>query len=141
MGRTDTVIVTLKISLGTCWSADIEFIDLSTLDEVHNAIQHAVDFDNDHLYAFLIARNERERNATFLDDENGRVFDTTIRDLFPLPPKKRLFYLFDYGANWLFNISKSRKKPHPPVDGVAYPNVVKESGTKPRQYDYDDDDM
>ncbi|MEZ6089008.1 MAG: hypothetical protein R3C05_13480 [Pirellulaceae bacterium] len=50
------MIVTLKIKLGTHWSADIEFDDDSTLEDVHHAIQNAVDFDNDHLYAFFVAQ-------------------------------------------------------------------------------------
>ena len=134
------MVETFNIKLGKRWSVDVEFVSLSTLEDVHNAIQQAVDFDNDHLYAFYIARTELSRKKTMFDDENGRIFSTKICDLFPLPPKERLFYLFDYGDNWLFTITKTRKKQHQPVDGVDYPRVVKESGEKPVQYDYDEDD-
>jgi hypothetical protein len=134
------LIVTLKIKLGTYWSADIEFDDNSTLVDVHNAIQHAVDFDNDHLYAFFVARNERARDRIVYDDENGRIYDTVIRDMFPLPPKKRFFYLFDYGDCWIFSVTKSRKSPHAAIDGIEYPRVVNETGEKPIQYDFDDED-
>ena len=134
------MIITLKIKLGTDWSADIEFVDLSTLDEVHDAIQRAVDFDDDHLYEFFVARNERARTRTVYDDENGRICHTRIRDLFPLPSKMHLFYLFDYGDNWVFRVAPTRKKPHEPVNGVDYPRVVRESGEKPIQYDFDDED-
>jgi len=125
---------------GTCWSADIEFDDNATLEDVHNAVQRAVGFDNDHLYCFFVARNERAGKRILYDDENGEIYDTTIRDVFPLPPKMRLFYLFDYGDSWIFTISRSRKKPHAPVDGIEYPRVVKETGEKPIQYDFGDDD-
>ena len=134
------MIVTLRIKLGTYWSSDIEFDDNSTLEDLHNAIQHAVDFDNDHLYAFFVARHERARDRTVYDDENGRIYDTVLSGVFPLPPKKRLFYLFDYGDCWIFSVSKSRKSPHAAIDGIEYPRIVNETGEKPIQYDFDDED-
>lgn len=136
-------IVTLKCKLGTFWNADIEFNDLSTLDQVHYAIQDAVDFDNDHLYEFFVARTERSRaDVRYTCDEalsfgcdEASLFETRIRDVFPLPQKRFLYYLFDYGDSWIFRISPSRKKPRSPVEGTDYPRVVKESGEKPVQYD------
>lgn len=131
------MIWTLRTKLLRCedeWSADIEIDSASTLDELHYAIQKAVDFDNDHLYAFYLARNDRSRDREFFDDDNGRIFSTTLNDLFPLPPKKSLFYLFDFGDEWVFKITKTRKPPHDPQEGVVYPRVVGEVGTKPVQY-------
>ncbi len=134
------MIVTLKIKLGAYWSADIEFDESSTLEAVHHAIQDAVNFDDDHLYAFFVARNDRARDRIVYDDENGEVYDTLISDVFPLPPKMRFFYLFDYGDYWIFSVSKSRKSPHAAIDGIKYPRVVNETGEKPIQYEYDDED-
>ena len=51
------------------WSADIEIDSSSTLEELHYAIQKAVNFDNDHLCAFYIARSDSSRNREFLDDD------------------------------------------------------------------------
>jgi hypothetical protein len=133
------LIVTLKIKLDTYWSADIEFEDNSTLEDVHYAIQDAVNFDDDHLYAFFVARHQRAHDRIVYDDENGKIYDTRICDIFPLPPKTQLFYLFDFGDSWIFKVGKSRKKPHAPVDGVQYPRVVNETGQKPVQYEYDDE--
>lgn len=132
--------MTLKCRLGTVWYANIEFNDLSTLDQVHDAVQLAVDFANDHLYEFFVARTERSRAMTRYSCDNALLFETRIRDIFPLPPKHQLYYLFDYGDYWIFKISCSRKKPRQPVDGIEYPRVVDESGEKPLQYEYDDDD-
>ncbi len=134
------MVVTLKVKLGTLWSADIEFIEFSTLEDVHGAIQQAVNFDNDHLYEFFVARTDHARERIRYDDENGQIYVTRLHDLFPLPPRKSLFYLFDYGDSWIFKILKSRKKPHEPEVGVTYPRVVNEIGEKPIQYDFDDDD-
>jgi hypothetical protein len=116
------------------WAAEIEIDPTSTLERLHFAIQTAVNFDNDHLYAFYISRDDRSRNRDFIDEDEGRVFTTTLNDLFPLPPKKSLFYLFDFGDEWVFKVTKTQKRPHDPQQGVVYPRVAKEVGTKPVQY-------
>ena len=141
------MIITLKISLDTYWSCEIEFEDNSTLVDVHHAIQNAVDFDDDHFFEFFVARNRWARNRVEYSFDLGNLNNTMITDVFPLQPKQQLFYLFDYGASWIFKISKSRKAPRAAVDGVEYPRVVKETGQKPLQYgpvededDFDDED-
>lgn len=116
------------------WSADIEIDSRATLEELHDAIQEAVNFDNDHLYAFYIAKGERSRDRESYDDDNGRIYSTTLGDLFPLETRKSLFYLFDFGDEWLFKVTRSQKRPHDPQTGVVYPRVVGEVGTKPVQY-------
>ena len=128
-----TLRTTLQCDEGE-WSADIEIEAASTLEQLHFAIQDAVDFDNDHMYAFFIARTDRSRDRDMFDDENERLYTTQLDELFPLPPGKSLFYLFDYGDNWLFKVTKTRKSAHDPQDGVVYPRVVEEVGTKPEQY-------
>lgn len=134
------MINTYTVKLESVWSAEIEFSDDATLDVVHHAIQEAVDFADDHLYEFFVARTQTARDRVSYDDENEKIYETRIRDVFPLPSKKKLFYLFDYGDCWMFTISKSRKKPHEPVDGVEYPRVVKETGDRPKQYEFDDEE-
>ena len=62
------MIWTLKIKLlfglyaEDSWEGTLEIDGASTLDDLHNAIQRAVDFDNDHLYEFYISRTERSRD-------------------------------------------------------------------------------
>lgn len=142
------MIITLKITLirgrhfEGDWSATIELDELSTLPTLHDAIQEAVEFDDDHLYCFFLSRTDRSGGREYFDDDNGLLYSKTIKELFPLPPKKCLFYLFDWGDVWVFKISLSRKRPHEPVNGVEYPRIVSESGVKPVQYpqnEYDDE--
>ena len=141
MQQTDAgSIVTLKCKLGSLWSVEIEFSDLSTLDQVHDAIQFAVEFDDDHLYEFFVARSERSRPQRRYQCDDPSISCTRLRDVFPLPSKHNLYYLFDYGDCWIFRISRSRKKPQTPAAGTNYPQVVNESGEKPMQYDIDDPD-
>ena len=140
------MIITLKVTLlrgmycENEWSAEMELDDSSTLDVLHDAIQNAVDFDNDHLCCFFLSRTDRSRTREFFDDENGLIRETKLDDMFPLPPKQSLFYLFDWGDEWVFKISSSRKRPHECVQGVMYPRVVSESGVKPVQYPGAEDD-
>ena len=58
----------------------------------------------------------------------------TLEDVFPLEKGKKLYYLFDYGDEWLFKITKSGKKPHNPEKGVKYPAVIEKLGENPEQY-------
>ncbi len=140
------MIITLKITLirgmycEYTWSANIELDESSTLEDLHDAIQHAVDFENDHLYCFFLSRTDRSRSRDYFDDENELIFSKTLKDLFPLPDKQCLFYLFDWGDEWVFKISPSRKRAHEPVKDVRYPRVESESGVKPVQYPIDEDD-
>ncbi len=141
------MIITLKTTLIRgmyCkgdWSANIELDESSTLEDLHHAIQDAVDFENDHLFCFFLSRTDRSRSREYFDDENGLIFSRTLKDTFPLPAKQSLFYLFDWGDEWVFKISPSRKRPHEPVKRVKYPRMESESGTKPSQYPgFDEDD-
>ena len=140
------MIVTLKTTLirgmycNGDWTANIELEESSTLEDIHNAIQEAVDFENDHLYSFFVSRTDRSQSRDYFDDENGLIFSTTLSDLSPLPEKQSLFYLFDWSDEWAFKISPSRKRPREPVQRVKYPRVESESGVKPVQYPDDEDD-
>ncbi len=115
----------------------IRFIEIdssSTLEVLHLAMQDAVDFDNDHLYEFYISRTESSRDRRSYDDENEGVYDLTLENLYPLEKRMKLYYLFDYGDNWLFKITKSRKKPTEPLENIKYPRVVERVGSNPEQY-------
>jgi hypothetical protein len=141
------MIITLKITLIRAlyykneWSANIEIDESSTLEDLHYAIQDAVDFDNDHLYCFFISRTDRSRSRTMFDDEDGRALPKKLKEMFPLPPDRCLFYLFDWGDEWVFKISPSRKRPHEPAKGTKYPRVQNQTGEKLVQYPQLEDDF
>jgi len=116
------------------WGGTLEIDSSSFLDELHEAIQNAVDFDDDHLYEFYVSSTERSRQRTRFDDDNGEVYTKTIESIFPLEKNKKLFYMFDYGDGWIFQVSLSRRKPHPPEPGIKYPRLKNELGKKPQQY-------
>jgi hypothetical protein len=116
------------------WEGVFEIDTSSTLNDVHHAIQKALDFDDDHLYEFYTARTNRSRPEQTFNDENEGIYKMKLEKLYPLPQGRHLFYLFDYGDNWLFKISKMRTNEQPPVPGVQYPRLIQEIGEKPEQY-------
>jgi hypothetical protein len=121
------------------WEAAVELDADCTLDELHHIIQQAVEFDDDHLYEFFVARTPRSRDRIRFDEENGELYARTIASLFPLPPDRRLYYLFDYGDNWIFQVSRARAKPFVPEAEAEYPRLISERGDKPPQYpDWDE---
>ncbi len=112
----------------------IEIDSSAILGDLHMAIQAAVGFDKDHLYEFYVAKKERSRDKERFDDENEGIYTTTLEALYPLEKGKKLYYLFDYGDSWLFKITKSRVKPHPPKKDTKYPRVIESIGGNPDQY-------
>jgi hypothetical protein len=139
------VVLTLKTTLiyGAYaidnWEAVFEIHADALLEELHTFIQDTLAFDDDHLYEFFIARTENARERLTFDDENGGLYDTRIEILFPLPEKKHLYYLFDYGDHWLFKITKATKTALEPIPDIEYPRLLRETGTRPSQYPSEDD--
>jgi Plasmid pRiA4b ORF-3-like protein len=122
------------------WEAVFEIESDALLEGVHAFIQDTLDFDDDHLYEFFIARTENSRERLTFDDENGGLYDTSIESLYPLPERKHLYYLFDYGDHWLFKITNTAKTALESIRDVEYPRLIRESGTRPPQYPSEGED-
>lgn len=117
----------------------IEIHSSSSLLELHNAIQDAVHFDRDHLFEFFAGRSWRNRKLVFDDSYDWDAgFDKyeslSVEHVYPLPKSCKLYYHFDFGDDWYFEIRKSRKKPTQPEVGASYPRVVQKIGPNPPQY-------
>ncbi|MBE0358919.1 IS1096 element passenger TnpR family protein [Pseudoalteromonas aliena] len=121
------------------WECALEIpIDYS-LDELHQAILSVVGFDDDHMYEFCIGSSYYSRSAQRIVYNDDKVTQETVASIFPQAKGKKLYYMFDYGDSWLFQISKSRKKRFSEKPDIFYPRVVLESGIKPKQYpDWDE---
>ncbi len=112
------------------WSRTIEVKEDFSLIELHEYIQEIVEFDNDHLYEFFAGRNPRNRA---IEISTG----TRLNEIYPLKGYK-LYYLFDFGDNWLFQINKSRKKKNEDKN-KKYPTLIESKGENPEQYpDYEE---
>ena len=112
------------------WSRTIEVKENSTLREIHKYIQKIVEFDDDHLYEFYLGRNPR--NRAYAVPKN-----TALNQIYPCNGLK-LYYLFDFGDCWLFEIRKSRKKKEA-KSKQRYPVIIEAHGINPEQYpEYED---
>jgi hypothetical protein len=60
----------------------------------------------------------------------------TLEQVFPLEKRLKLYYHFDFGDDWYFEITKARNKPKEPASGVQYPRVIERVGPNPRQYSW-----
>lgn len=97
---------------------------------MHDYIQEIIAFDNDHMHEFYIGKNTRNKSGAIAEYTN-------LNEIYPITGFK-LYYLFDYGDTWLFQIKKSRKRLLEDVN-VKYPRIVKSIGVNPEQYqDFDE---
>jgi len=124
----------------------IEIESNASFLQLHEAIQTSVDFDNDHLFQFYLGRHP-DQQAYIIGGEpswNGynpvnRYRKISISDTWPLPPGYNLYYLFDFGDQWIFQVNKTRHKDKMPQAGVVYPRVIEAKGKNPEQYpDYEE---
>jgi hypothetical protein len=116
------------------WAATIEIDSSATLEDLHLVIQRAVQFSDDHMYMFYVARTHRSRDRTAFEDEDGSLYETTLAELFPLPDDRKLFYWFDFGDDWIFSIGRTRTAPQIPGKGKKYPRLIGTRGNTPVQY-------
>jgi len=121
------------------WIRVVEMDSAATLLDVHDLIQDVAGFDRDHMFEFFAGRNYRQRSVTFDDavDEEDACGDCgaiTLEQVFPLPKNMKLYYHFDFGDDWYFEIRKARTKPKEPTPRLKYPRVVEASGPNLRQY-------
>ena len=115
----------------------IEFQEDASLWDLNDAIQDAVDFGRDHPYEFYAGRNARHRKKWFTykeewDDKEEDFCNTKLKDIYPLGNMK-LYYWFDFGDRWIFEIRKLRKIKEAEI-GIEYPCVIESIGPNPDQY-------
>ncbi len=107
------------------WSKTIEVTENFTLFKLHKYIQKLVGFDDDHLFEFFVEKNPRHLR-------NSASNKLKLNEIYPLKGVK-LFYLFDFGDTWIFQITKSRKKIIENTK-TSYPTLIESTGINPEQY-------
>jgi len=113
----------------------IQLSHLHTLLDLHNAIQDAFDFDDDHLYSFFMDAKRYSRNAYETPNcENGPYVDEVNIGELELYEGQRILYLFDYGDSWEFNIVLEKIDSNGPLP--LNPKIVEKKGKAPKQYRY-----
>ena len=109
--------------------------------QLHKAIQKAVDFDNAHLFQFYLGRHQDQHAYTIGGEPSWNGYNQVrryrkiyIAGTWPLPTGYKLYYLFDFGDRWIFQINKTRHKDKRPQPGITYPRVNEVKGKNPEQY-------
>lgn len=142
----DLAGVTMRLSVECVYGAYLKqecvrviaMDDDASLYDLHYAIQDAVGFDDDHPFGFYTANSSRtfaHKHWLFGDlpwpRQEAAFSRTRIRDLWPLG-RRKLYYLFDFGDLWTFEVRKMRVRgSDPPGSG---PLVLERRGPDPEQY-------
>jgi len=117
----------------------IEIDEKACLYDLHNVIQDTVKFGRDHPFEFFLANSsspyavkkwltEKEE----WEDKEDDFCRIRLTDIWPTG-RKKLYYLFDFGDKWTFEIRKGRGGKEP-EQGVKYPRLLKAIGPNPEQY-------
>ena len=125
---------TFKVSLSKNLWRKINLSYKHTFGDLHNAIQEAFEFDNDHLYAFFIGGNRRTGKGIYCEyaDHEGLIAETTTIESLNLYKGERFLYLFDFGDEWEFNLELMETDGEAPVP--LKPMIIESKGKSPQQY-------
>jgi Plasmid pRiA4b ORF-3-like protein len=111
------------------------------LTALHDAIQEAFGWYDDHLYSFWLdgtfwGDRSAEITSPHVPDEGIRTADLPIAEL-ALASGAKIAYVFDFGDEWRVELElKGTEEP----DGERYPRVLERTGRAPPQYPALDDD-
>jgi hypothetical protein len=111
---TDERSLQLKITLAgskpPIWRR-VRVSESMSLDELHRVIQIAMGWDDAHLHSFDV---KGTRFPGFTEDivaVRRRSNPTTLRDLHLRRPKQKFRYMYDFGDDWLHEITVESVEP------------------------------
>jgi hypothetical protein len=120
----------------TTWRR-IEMRGDQTLQDLHNAIQDAFEWDDDHLYAFFLSGrawdSSTEYASPFNDDAERFASEYRLAWL-PLRPKQQFLYIFDFGDELRHLIKVEAIVPNGVQEGMEYPRITERQGENEPQY-------
>jgi hypothetical protein len=114
----------------------IELRSDQTLEDLHLAIQHAIKWDNDHLYSFYlngVKYDERYRYSCPNEEDRPPWTEEAVIGQLGLVKRHKFLYYFDYGDSHEFEIEVTDIRPE--AEQGEYPRVVESQGAAPEQYD------
>ncbi|QAA33562.1 IS1096 element passenger TnpR family protein [Clostridium manihotivorum] len=130
-------IYTFKVYIAKNIWVKMQLDGKHTLDDLHDCIQDAFDFDNDHMYSFFMDGRpwSHDKFTCPQEDEGPHADEVKIEEL-SLTDKQTFVYLFDYGDEWTFlvevySIEEADSR-------LLIPQVIETKGKPPKQYaDFD----
>ncbi|MCM1040533.1 MAG: plasmid pRiA4b ORF-3 family protein [Ruminococcus sp.] len=109
-----------------------------SLYDLHEMIQTAVDFDDDHLFEFTVGHGMMKKiymPPAVMNSNQDLSVETSLREL-ELRHGQTFTYLFDFGDMWQFTIKVLEIR----EGTVKKPEVIRAVGDAPEQYPYYEDD-
>jgi hypothetical protein len=105
------------------------------LTALHDAIQQALGWADDHLYSFWLdgrfwGGQETEYGRPGAPDSDCRTADVPLEEL-DLKIGAQIAYVFDYGDEWRAMLTLRERIED---EGAASPRVIERRGTAPAQY-------
>jgi hypothetical protein len=110
-------------------------LERQPLTALHDAIQQAFGWYDDHLYSFWLdgsyfGSDEVELTTPDTPDEGVATADVPLAEL-NLHPGQRIGYVFDFGDDWRVRLTV---REHVAAEPVDHPRVLELGGTPPPQY-------
>lgn len=121
--------------------ATVEVRDDQTLVDLHDGIQEAFGWLDDHLYSFWLDNrfwgdDEMAYTSPVEVEEAAHTADVRLVEL-ALQPGTKIAYVFDFGDEWRVRLELNQVAP---ADEGGYPRVTHRVGEAPPQYpDIDDE--
>jgi hypothetical protein len=113
----------------------IEMRGDQTLDDLHNAIQEAFEWDDDHLYAFYLSGKAWDEDTEYQRPfTEGRSAGRARLEHLALHARQRFLYIFDFGDEWRHTIKLEAIAPGGVEAGQRYPRVTERHGDAIAQY-------
>jgi hypothetical protein len=122
--------------------ARLAVLERQHLTALHDAIQEAFGWYDDHLYSFFLDGSffgdapGVELTTPETPDEGVPTADVPLSEL-ALRIGQRIGYVFDFGDDWRVRVTVERRVA---ADDAAYPRVLEVRGTPPPQYAALDDE-
>lgn len=117
------------------WNKDltrtIELKSEQTLEDLHYAIQRALQWDSDHLYSFFMNGEKYDPRYAFAcpyEEDNPPWADEAVIGELGLMPKHKFLYYFDYGDSHEFEIQVVGTLRASQAESGEYPRVVASQG-------------
>jgi hypothetical protein len=116
--------------------ARLAVLERQPLTALHDAIQQAFGWWDDHLYSFWLdgsffGSRDAELTSPVTPDEGVATADVPITEL-DLRSGQRIGYVFDFGDEWRVRLTLRERVAAEPAD---YPRVLELRGTPPPQYE------
>ncbi len=115
----------------------IEMTGDQTLHDLHEAIQEAFAWDDEHLYAFFLSGKPWDESTEYDSPYSGGERSAAKHRLEHLPLKsgKQFLYIFDFGEELRHEITLEAILPGKAQRGLDYPRITERQGTAP-PHDY-----